>query len=113
LQTLDTSASFAPKTARGLERHGVVTHVGVYEGSNIMIDANSYSNRVTRDDISISYWPTRFLFARRVSRTSTASFDFAVDFLSVAGNVNGGAGFFDDFNDGSLITPPTSNIVCN
>jgi cell wall-associated NlpC family hydrolase len=44
------------------ERPGVVTHVGVYEGSNIMIDANSYSNRVTRDDISISYWSTRFLF---------------------------------------------------
>ncbi len=46
--------------------------------------------------------------------TSTGpQFDFAVDFLSVAGNVNGGAGFFDDFNDGSLTTPPTSNIVCN
>jgi hypothetical protein len=56
--------------------------------------------------------PLGFCFARRVSRTSTASFDFAVDFLSVAGNVNGGAGFFDDFNDGSLTTPPTSNITC-
>jgi hypothetical protein len=26
--------------------------------------------------------------------------------------VNGVAGFFDDFNDGSLTTPPTSNITC-
>jgi hypothetical protein len=39
-------------------------------------------------------------------------FDFAMDFLSVAGNVNSGAGFFDDFNDAALTTPPTSNITC-
>jgi hypothetical protein len=40
-------------------------------------------------------------------------FDFLLDYLRVVGNVNGGAGFFDDFNDGSLSTPPTSNINCN
>jgi subtilisin family serine protease len=40
-------------------------------------------------------------------------FDFAVDSLTVAGNVNSGAGFFDDFNDSSLTTPPTSNITCS
>lgn len=40
-------------------------------------------------------------------------FDFALDSLLVVGNVNGGAGFFDDFNDGSLTVPPTSNINCN
>ena len=42
-----------------------------------------------------------------------AFFNFALDSLRVVGNVNGGAGFFDDFNDGSLTTPPTSNIICN
>jgi hypothetical protein len=31
----------------------------------------------------------------------------------VVGNVNGGTGFVDDFNDGCLATPPTSNINCN
>ena len=59
--------------------------------------------------------PIRVLNAFHAVQQAIArpQFDFAVDFLSVAGNVNGGAGFFDDFNDGSLTTPPTSNLVCN
>lgn len=93
------------------ERPGVVTHVGIYENDNNMIDANSYAGRVTRDDISTSYWAARFLFARRVL-PSQPSFDFALDSIRIAGNANGGAGFFDDFNDGSITAPPTSSIAC-
>jgi hypothetical protein len=37
-------------------------------------------------------------------------FDFAVDSLRVDGNVNSGLGFFDDFDDNSLTTFPTSEI---
>ena len=42
-----------------------VTHVGIYEGDSVMIDANSYAKKVVRDDISTNYWTTRFLFAGR------------------------------------------------
>jgi len=37
-------------------------------------------------------------------------FDFALDSLQVVGNISGG--FFDDFNDGSLTTFPTSELAC-
>jgi hypothetical protein len=65
--------------------------------------------------LDLSGNPIRLLNAFHAVQQATAhpSFDFAVDFLSVVGNANGVAGFFDDFNDGSLTTPPTSNITCN
>jgi hypothetical protein len=48
------------------DQPGVVTHVGIYKGNNIMIDANTYVMAVTTDDITTSYWTPRLLFARRV-----------------------------------------------
>jgi hypothetical protein len=41
---------------------------------------------------------------------ASAVFNFALDSLRVTGNVNGGAGFFDDFNGGSVASPP--DITC-
>jgi hypothetical protein len=45
----------------------LVTHVGIYEGHNIMIDASKRHGRVRRDDLREDFWVDRFLFARRVS----------------------------------------------
>jgi hypothetical protein len=45
----------------------LVTHVGIYEGNNIMIDASKRHGRVRRDDLREDFWVDRFLFARRVS----------------------------------------------
>lgn len=44
-----------------------VTHVGIYEGGGVMIDASKRFGRVRRDDLSDPFWTDRFLFARRVS----------------------------------------------
>ena len=44
----------------------VVTHVGIYEGGGVMIDASQRHGRVRRDDLRESFWDERFLFARRV-----------------------------------------------
>src|SRR5205807_129748 len=47
-----------------------------------------------------------------------STFDFAIDQLTIDGNVNssgnsdGVPDFFDDFNDGSTTTPPTSALTC-
>jgi len=57
------------------ERPGMVTHVGIYEGNNIMIDANSYYMEVVHDDISLSYWADRYLFARRLNPLPIGFFD--------------------------------------
>jgi hypothetical protein len=43
-----------------------VTHVGLYEGGGVMIDASQRHGRVRRDDLSDRFWVERFLFARRV-----------------------------------------------
>jgi hypothetical protein len=48
-------------------RRALVTHVGLYEGNGVMIDASKRHGRVRRDDLSDQYWVERFMFARRVS----------------------------------------------
>jgi hypothetical protein len=44
----------------------LVTHVGLYEGGGVMIDASQRAGRVRRDNLSDSFWAERYLFARRV-----------------------------------------------
>jgi cell wall-associated NlpC family hydrolase len=45
----------------------LVTHVGIYEGNGVMIDASKRHGRVRRDNIRDDYWVDRLLFGRRVS----------------------------------------------
>ena len=45
----------------------LVTHVGIYEGNGVMIDASKRHGRVRRDNIREDYWADRFLFGRRVA----------------------------------------------
>ena len=52
-------------------RRSLVTHVGLYEGSGVMIDASKRHGRVRRDDLSDPYWAERFMFARRVDSSGT------------------------------------------
>lgn len=47
-------------------RQSLVTHVGVYEGDGVMIDASSRHGRVRRDNLDDPFWAERFMFARRV-----------------------------------------------
>jgi cell wall-associated NlpC family hydrolase len=49
-------------------RKSLVTHVGIYEGAGIMIDASKRHGRVRRDDLNDEYWAARFMFARRLGR---------------------------------------------
>ena len=49
-------------------RKSLVTHVGIYEGAGIMIDASKRYGRVRRDDLNDEYWAERFMFARRLGR---------------------------------------------
>jgi NlpC/P60 family len=46
-------------------RRSEVTHVGIYEGGGIMIDASKRHGRVRRDNLDEDYWTDRFMFARR------------------------------------------------
>ena len=48
-------------------RRSLVTHVGIYEGGGVMIDASSRAGRVRRDDLDDDFWAERFMFARRIS----------------------------------------------
>jgi len=48
-------------------RKSLVTHVGVYEGRGMMIDASKRHGRVRRDNLDEPFWEDRFMFARRVS----------------------------------------------
>jgi NlpC/P60 family len=48
-------------------RRSLVTHVGLYEGSGLMIDASKRHGRVQRDDLADPFWVERFMFARRVT----------------------------------------------
>ena len=48
------------------ERRSLVTHVGIYEGGGVMINASKRHGRVRRDDLREEYWADRFMFARRV-----------------------------------------------
>jgi NlpC/P60 family len=52
------------------ERRSLVTHVGIYEGGGVMINASKRHGRVRRDDLSEEYWADRFMFARRVGEGS-------------------------------------------
>jgi hypothetical protein len=47
-------------------RKSLVTHVGVYEGGGMMIDASQSAGRVRRDSLDDRYWADRFMFARRI-----------------------------------------------
>ena len=47
-------------------RKSLVTHVGVYEGGGVMIDASQSAGRVRRDRLDDRYWADRFMFARRI-----------------------------------------------
>jgi hypothetical protein len=68
-------------------RQSLVTHVGLYEGDGMMIDASSRHGRVRRDNLNDPFWIERFMFARRVAlsadsdaspdRTSTRAGDRA------------------------------------
>jgi hypothetical protein len=48
-------------------RESTVTHVGIYEGGGVMIDASKRQGRVTRDNLNEPFWADRFLFARRLA----------------------------------------------
>jgi NlpC/P60 family len=48
-------------------RRSLVTHVGIYEGNGVMIDASKRYGRVRRDSLDDDYWVDRFMFARRVT----------------------------------------------
>jgi hypothetical protein len=48
------------------QHRSLVTHVGIYEGAGIMVNASNRHGRVRRDDLDDEYWATRFMFARRV-----------------------------------------------
>jgi cell wall-associated NlpC family hydrolase len=48
-------------------RRSLVTHVGIYEGGGMMIDASQRYGRVRRDDLDDRFWADRFMFARRVA----------------------------------------------
>jgi NlpC/P60 family len=50
-------------------RHSLVTHVGIYEGAGVMVNASKRHGRVRRDDLNEEYWTTRFMFARRMTET--------------------------------------------
>ena len=44
----------------------LVTHVGLYEGNGMMIQASKRYGRVRRDNVEEPYWQERFMIARRV-----------------------------------------------
>jgi hypothetical protein len=47
-------------------RRSLVSHVGIYEGSGMMIDASKRHGRVRRDRLDDPFWADRFMFARRI-----------------------------------------------
>jgi NlpC/P60 family len=51
-------------------RQSLVTHVGLYEGHGVMIDASKSHGRVRRDNLDDPFWAERFMFARRVAGSS-------------------------------------------
>lgn len=52
-------------------RRSLVTHVGIYEGAGVMIDASKRHGRVRRDRLDDEYWSERFMFARRITDDGT------------------------------------------
>jgi NlpC/P60 family len=53
-------------------KQSLVTHVGLYEGNGVMIDASKRHGRVRRDSLDDPFWVERFMFARRVSSSMDA-----------------------------------------
>ncbi len=53
------------------QRRSLVTHVGIYEGGGMMIDASQRHGRVRRDDLDELFWTERFMFARRITDIGT------------------------------------------
>jgi cell wall-associated NlpC family hydrolase len=51
-------------------QQSLVTHVGLYEGGRVMIDASKRHGRVRRDSLDDPFWIERFMFARRVARSA-------------------------------------------
>lgn len=49
------------------ERPRVVTHVGIYESGNIMVNAFNEEFGIRRDNITLPLWTPTFLFARRLA----------------------------------------------
>jgi len=60
---------------------GIISHVGIYEGNNVIINANWYKGIVSRDDVTTSVWPRWFITARRIAATYTT-----VDFEQFSGS---------------------------
>jgi hypothetical protein len=54
-------------------RKSLVTHVGIYEGGGMMIDASQRRGRVGRDDLEEEFWADRFMFARRLRLAAARS----------------------------------------
>jgi len=52
-------------------RRSLVTHVGIYEGAGMMIDASKRYGRVRRDSLNDAYWVERFMFARHITGDDT------------------------------------------
>jgi cell wall-associated NlpC family hydrolase len=50
-------------------RQSLVTHVGLYEGNGMMIQASKRYGRVRRDNFEDPYWKDRFMIARRVGHS--------------------------------------------
>lgn len=44
----------------------IVTHVGIYEGGGVMIDASKRHGSVRRDRLDDDYWVDRVMFAKRI-----------------------------------------------
>jgi hypothetical protein len=53
-------------------RQSLVTHVGLYEGDGMMIQASKSHGRVRRDSVEELYWRERFMVARRVTQSKGA-----------------------------------------
>ena len=47
-------------------KRSLVTHVGIYEGDGMMIDASQRRGSVRRDNLDEPFWVERYMFARRV-----------------------------------------------
>jgi len=54
----------------------VVTHVGIYEGNGVMIDASKRYGKVRRDNLDDDYWVDRFMFARRITDANDDALEF-------------------------------------
>jgi NlpC/P60 family len=48
-------------------RRSLVSHVGIYEGAGMIIEASKRYGRVRRDTLNDEYWIERFMFARRIT----------------------------------------------